>query len=390
MTEPSLGLVMIVRNEAHNLPRSLLPVAARFDEVVVVDTGSSDGTPGICARAGAKVFPLPWSHDFAAARNYSIEQSNSDWIFWLDADNAIGPEDVDTLRAMLPESPAILWALEKLEPRGGQLWQKRCFPRLAGVRFAGRVHEQLVHPPDWPQVTTPLVIRHWGYADPIRAREKGLYYLSLLEQSLEDGGPDFYTLFQLGRCQFNLRRFAEAEDAFAKVCSDAGARELNRQIWSQAHLLRAQALERLDRGDEAAAAIESLIANDPDNGLAHYHYGRLALARGRWRQAEQHIGRAISLGLDAPVIDLDPEKTMFQAQYFLAKALINLDRSEQAAGCLEKALAIRPGNQAVREELARLLLTLDRPDQAMAHIEQLLSLNPSSRAARGLLARAGA
>ncbi len=390
MTEPSLGLVMIVRDEAHNLPRSLLPVAGRFDEVVVVDTGSSDSTPELCARAGARVLRLPWSHDFAAARNYSIEHAKADWLFWLDADNAIVPEQVDVLRGLLPHTPAILWAREELEPRGGRLWQKRCFPRLPGVRFAGRVHEQLVHPARWPELATPLVVRHWGYADPARNQEKGRYYLGLLQQSLEEYGPDFYTLFQLGRCQLNLRRFDEAEQALAQVCLDADARAANRQIWRQAHVLRSQALERLGRDAEARALIDLLLENDPADGLAHYHSGRLAFSQGQWRLAEQRLDQAVRLGLEAPVIDLDPEQTIFRAHYFRGRSLARLGEPDRAAGCLEQALAVRPHNQAAREELARLLLALDRPEQALGHIEQLLELNPANRAARGLLAQAGA
>lgn len=159
MNRPTLGLVMILRDEALNLGRSLATVSGCFDEAVVIDTGSRDATAQMAASLGAKVHPFAWIDDFAAARNYSLEKATADWLLWLDGDNAITPQDINILRQSIPaDGPAILWALEQVVPQGGRLWQKRCFPRSPEVRFQGRVHEQLVHPPHWPSLPTAVVI----------------------------------------------------------------------------------------------------------------------------------------------------------------------------------------------------------------------------------------
>ena len=85
----TLGLCMIVKNEEEVLGRCLQSVQNICDEMIVVDTGSSDQTMNIALRFGAKVYSFPWSYDFSAARNFSFSLSSSDYILWLDADDII-------------------------------------------------------------------------------------------------------------------------------------------------------------------------------------------------------------------------------------------------------------------------------------------------------------
>ena len=91
---------MIVKNEARNLEASIAPVQELVDEIVVVDTGSTDDTVAIAERLGAKVFHFAWCDSFAAARNAAIEHATGDWIFVLDADDRMVPSEVAKLRAL--------------------------------------------------------------------------------------------------------------------------------------------------------------------------------------------------------------------------------------------------------------------------------------------------
>lgn len=163
----SISLCMIVRNEEANLPRSLAPIAPYFDEVVVVDTGSKDGTAALAAQYGAKVFEVSWRNDFSDARNESIGHASSNWILWFDADNRMEIKDAKKIRELLDdELNKIFWCTEVVEPRGEQLIQKRIFPNRPDFRFAGSIHEQLVHPQGGIRyVWSDIKIYHWGYAD---------------------------------------------------------------------------------------------------------------------------------------------------------------------------------------------------------------------------------
>src|SRR6266568_860331 len=96
-----VSLTMIVRNEEHNLPRCLESVHGLFDEIIVVDTGSTDRTREIALNFGARVMDFTWIDDFAAARNVSLDNATGDYVFWLDADDVLSPPERNKLEALL-------------------------------------------------------------------------------------------------------------------------------------------------------------------------------------------------------------------------------------------------------------------------------------------------
>jgi glycosyltransferase involved in cell wall biosynthesis len=89
--QPKVSLTMIVKDEQGNLPHCLGSVAGLFDEIVVVDTGSTDRTREIAREFGARVFDFVWVDDFAEARNAALARATGDYAFWLDADDVIDP-----------------------------------------------------------------------------------------------------------------------------------------------------------------------------------------------------------------------------------------------------------------------------------------------------------
>ena len=89
----TLSLCMIVKNEEAHLGKCLISVKDIADEMIVVDTGSSDKTREIAAAFGARVFDFVWTDDFSEARNYSLAQAAGDWILVLDGDETLSPDD---------------------------------------------------------------------------------------------------------------------------------------------------------------------------------------------------------------------------------------------------------------------------------------------------------
>ncbi|MBC8066081.1 MAG: glycosyltransferase family 2 protein, partial [Chlorobia bacterium] len=96
-----LSACLIVKNESKNLSRCLESLKGIVDEIVVVDTGSTDDTVAIAESFGAKMGSFEWSHDFSAARNHSLEIATGDWVLWIDADEVLVPESVSAIQRAL-------------------------------------------------------------------------------------------------------------------------------------------------------------------------------------------------------------------------------------------------------------------------------------------------
>jgi glycosyltransferase involved in cell wall biosynthesis len=385
---PTLGLAMIIRNEAANLPRSLAPLAPLVDEAVVVDTGSTDKGPDLARSWGARVLDFPWAGDFAAARNFGLAAAAADFILWLDADNSLAPEGLAEFRGHLAAGgDFILWATEVVVPQGDKLWQKRVFPNRPGqVYFQGRVHEQLIHPEGFAAVATGVEIRHWGYAEAATARQKGERNLELLLNAPETRAGDFYWLYQTGRTLFNLRRFSEAR-AWLSRASAAPGRADNPSLWSHGRILLSQALARLGRPGEAEEAARLLATERPDYGPGRYHLGRLLYEAGRAEEAAPHLEASLSLGSGDKAWGADREKYDYQAAFLLGRIWAGCGRLAPARRAFDLARRLKPGHPEPPFALAETALAQGRPAEAREHLKEALSLAPGHRRARELFAR---
>ena len=96
----TISLAMIVRNEEKNLAHCLDSVMAAIDELIIIDTGSTDATKKIAAHYTDKIYDFTWIDDFSKARNYSFSKATCDYIMWLDADDVIAPKDLAKLQAL--------------------------------------------------------------------------------------------------------------------------------------------------------------------------------------------------------------------------------------------------------------------------------------------------
>ena len=98
----TISLCMIVKDEIEVIERCLNSVKSLIDEVIIVDTGSKDNTVALCQKLGAHVTHYEWCNDFSRARNFAFQQATSDYIFWLDADDVITPDQLELLSALKP------------------------------------------------------------------------------------------------------------------------------------------------------------------------------------------------------------------------------------------------------------------------------------------------
>ena len=184
----------ITKNEERVLAKSLASIAKQVDEIILVDTGSSDATMEIARGYGARVSSFVWQDDFAAARNAALEQAGGDWIVFLDADEYFTPGTAGNLRRVIlaREQAGAMACLIKLihidsDAKGtvlGGMYALRVFRNLPELRYVGRIHEELRFAGDavTPLAAIPpkeLQLEHTGYST-LLSRGKAERNLNLL------------------------------------------------------------------------------------------------------------------------------------------------------------------------------------------------------------------
>jgi hypothetical protein len=207
MTE-RLTLCLIVKDEADMLPDFLASVSGLWDELIAVDTGSRDATAELLRHAGAKVLHRPWTHDFAAARNHSLDAASGDWILVLDADERCSPEFVTEARALLCRADVGAATVQMRNVReDGHVHEARLlrmFRRSDAVRYRHAIHEDVAETL-WPVLAArgqQLVhlsapVEHLGYARSVAAaRGKKERDLAILDASLQRDPDDLYLHFK--------------------------------------------------------------------------------------------------------------------------------------------------------------------------------------------------
>lgn len=217
-----LSLAIIAKNEARCLGRCLRSVQSIVDEIVVVDTGSTDQTVAIARQFNARLSEFAWIDDFSAARNFALEQTTGEWILVLDADEHASDALAGEIRQFVVGRQAVgrLKIVSDFRRNGqtfrSQSFVSRLFPR--GARFEGRIHEQLVSP--LPRLNLNGELWHDGYLETAKSDRN----VRLLAQELQGKPGDPYLLFQLALEYTSLNQTGEAcrclEQGFARLKLD--------------------------------------------------------------------------------------------------------------------------------------------------------------------------
>ena len=149
----TISLCMIVKNEEAVLSRCLDSIKDGVDEIIIVDTGSSDATKEIAARYTDKVYDFEWIDDFAAARNFSFSKASMDFAMWLDADDIFTDKDRESFIALknsIPETIDVVMMRYNtaFDEQGNPVfsyYRERIIRRSIDYKWKGRVHEAIVH-----------------------------------------------------------------------------------------------------------------------------------------------------------------------------------------------------------------------------------------------------
>jgi GT2 family glycosyltransferase/glycosyltransferase involved in cell wall biosynthesis len=304
-----LSLCMIVKDEEELLPGCLAAARGAVDELIVVDTGSTDRTVEIARSYGAQVVEFPWNGSFADARNVSLDAATGDWVMYLDADEHLAADAAPKLRALLGKTWREAFYLVETNYTGAEDAgtavthpAMRVFRNRPEYRFEGRIHEQKTrHMPTYlPErfETTDVALTHYGYLHSrVQAKDKSRRNLELLAAE----PPSPFASFNLGSEYQLLGEWANAATHF-----DAAWEQLTREDdWSQVGfapllgLRGGRARRECGRLDDARVLLEQAIALWPEYTDLTFELALCARLQGDPAEAERLLERCLALG-DAP------------------------------------------------------------------------------------------
>ncbi len=373
-----LSVCLIVRNEAHFLAPCIESVRAVADEIIVVDTGSTDGTPELARRLGCQVLSFPWNDDFAAARNYALEHARKEWILSIDADERLRTPELlrQTIATASPEVGGFLVYCHS--PAGSEgvtsMLVLRLFRRHEKIRFRGRIHEQVtVAEAGYRIEPSGIVLWHEGYAqgrDVLQAKHER--NRRLLELALHEDPNNPYLWLQYARSMLVLGQPADAVEALERALQMCPA---DSPLRSNIHYWYTQAALLLNRPAVALQHALTVLRDHPHQTLAlraaaeayaqlhQWHHAAAMYERLRAAIAQQ----TVSDGLLGMILHICPAELAFR----LGSCYIMLGRWDEAETLLREGIEQDPAHERCTVALAHLLITRGRLQEAKRLIRRL-------------------
>ncbi len=364
----SLSACLIVKNEAARLPRCLASLRGVVDEIVVVDTGSTDESVAVAKRFGAKVSQFAWCDDFASARNVAIERASSEWVLTIDADEWVKAGSAAALTGALNDRSVVAYRVKLINHLDGDRRDEelltRLFRRRADIRYRGRVHEQVTDDVvtvvereglGWG-TAAGLVLEHDGYLRAImKERQKGARNLRLLERAVEESPRDEYLRYKLA-IELGPRGTAHLERVLEQLTQKT-PRELLSLPWAEQALINgALVLSVAGRSTlvEQVTALSSAVFGDhPALDLSR---ARVELKQGHAERALELVRRAEHQRPRGP--GYDGEALSLELELVAAEALSSLEDYEGALSTLSLARRAHPGSARPLYALIELCLTI--------------------------------
>ncbi len=299
MKPPTLSLCMIVKNEEEMLPRCLKSVKEFVDEIIVVDTGSTDQTVEIAKRFGAQVYDHTWEDNFSKHRNQSLQYATGEWFMYLDADEEIIEGTGPLIRtAILKETvDSITIEFISLYAGGERSYhtQQRIFRTDKGIHFEGRIHNRIVGVKKTRLY--PIKIRHHGYnVAPKKAELKHERRIRILKREIKEDPENpvhHHYLAASYLSEPDYKRGAEEALFAIELADKKGAVENCFYAWT--YYIAAASLYQLGRFDEARKICRLGINCFPDEPDIYFVSCQIAFRRNESAQLECDASKYLSL-----------------------------------------------------------------------------------------------
>ncbi len=334
----TISLCMIVKNEEQLLGKCIESVRGIVDELIIVDTGSTDRTVDICKQFGAKVYSIKWYDHFAKARNYGLEKATSDWILWLDADEQLEHNKGTVIKEKIKETkaailllPVINYVWNTLEGESDEAciyYQPRLFRNNVGIKFHNRIHEtpQLPNHEKIKEATNYInvPIHHYGYIKEVAERKnKSARNKQLLQLEYEkaDHSPwvEYHLASEYYRDKDYVRAFEYVNQAILRFILNGYKPP------SILYKLKYDILWVTKSLTNSLQGIEKALLLYPDYVDLHYYKGCILFAQKDYKAALASFEKCLELGDFHPKHLIYKGVGSFRAQAYKEKCLKKLN-----------------------------------------------------------------
>lgn len=389
----NITLCMIVKNEETSLPRCLDSVKDVVEEMIIVDTGSTDATIDIIKAYGANLYRFEWNNNFSTARNYGLQYVKTDWIISLDADEVLAKEIVPEIKAGIKSPQNLLINFLRQEVGANQSpysLVSRCFRRHPQVYFNRPYHSMvddsviklLTVEPDWQIIEIDKVgIYHYGYQPgAISSLDKDTRARIIMEGFYRENPEDAYVCSKLagiyiksGEVEKGISLLQQAlnfsttphilfeihyhlGNAYTRRESIPLALEHYEQAIEQpisdilklgAYNNLASLMQALGDSETGIKIYREAISIDPGFALGYYNLGMTLKQIGRYLEAIEAYQKAI---------ELDPDYAYTYQN--LGVAYLKIGKIKLSLEAFEQAIALHR-SQNNHQEAERLLLGLN-------------------------------
>ena len=390
----TLGLSMIVKNEAETLGPCLQSVAGMVSQIVIVDTGSTDNTADIAREFGATVVSVPWENHFAKARNAALQSMQTDWVLVLDADEELDGEARNQIPNLLRKSNAggFLVPIRNYIPTvTGRGWDRisesnrnphpraqrapayfvhencRLFRRDPEVYFIGRVHELVeprIHALGRRLPVAAFCIHHFGQLAQQQTRDrKSVAYRDLLRMKVRELPDDPMAWIQLGLQEYEC----SGEPSEPLRCFER-ALVLEPKA-TPAALFKGMIYLDLGKYSQALATLDGARADRHNRAFREHLRGDALHNLGRLLEARAAYGDAVRLTGNDPVLSSK-----------LGYTELRLGRTRDGLTRLTRAAANAPGSVEVQDRLMKALVAVNALSEAAEQAEKLANLEGTAKA----------
>lgn len=358
-----LSLCMIVKNEEDCIARCLESVKDVVDEIIIVDTGSTDKTIDICKSYEARIEPFQWNGSFSDARNYSIEKATGDWILWLDADEEVDEMDRKKLCEAAQYNEYDVLTIHLINYYGDyvdtnnstDISHTRLF-RNKGFRFVNKMHERL----DIDHVSKEKIgyldvkVHHYGYLNSIiNKKEKTKRNLKMLKQQVKEGENVHWAHYYIALEHYNNKELKQAlEYVNMSILAFLKKKALPS---SMVYKLKYSILIAMGKFEESLLGIEKVIFLYPDFVDLHFFKGIILYHLEKYDPAIESFKKCLELGEENRSYLILKGVGSFQAYNYLSLCYQKLNKLDKAIWHTLKSLEIAPEYVESRKNLTHLL-----------------------------------